>query len=398
MKKRVLMFGWEFPPHNSGGLGVACYGLSKAISKTGVKIIFVLPKKLKGVKSSFLKIVDPGTTYESSYYFDSSIYPYGTSQKETSDFFGFGDRGNGLVEEVLRYASFGREVAKREKFSVIHAHDWLSFGAGLRAKKESGKPLVVHVHATEFDRGGGSGINSFVYGLEKRGMEEADKVIAVSNFTKEIIVKHYGISPEKVEVVHNGIDFTEKEAPSENIHKVKEAGKKIVLFVGRLTIQKGPDYFVKAAKKICDFSEDVYFVISGSGDMEYQLIEEVARMGISDRVLFTGFLREKELSEIYRMADLFVMPSVSEPFGMTPLESLINGTPVLISNQSGVSEVISHALKVDFWDVDDMAGKILATLNYGSLSDCLVEHGRKEAEKLTWDSAAEKCINIYNNI
>ncbi len=396
------MFGWEFPPHNSGGLGVACYGLSKAISKTGVKIIFVLPKKLKGIKSSFLKIVDPGTTYEISYYFDSSIYPYATSptsQKSVSDFFKFADiKGNSLVEEVLRYASFGKEVAKKEKFDVIHAHDWLSFGAGLRAKEESGKPLVVHVHATEFDRGGGTDINPFVYGLEKKGMEEADKVIAVSNFTKEIIVKHYGISPEKVEVVHNGIDFTEKEALSENVHKVKKAGKKVVLFVGRLTLQKGPDYFVKAAKRICDFSDDIYFVISGSGDMEYRLIEEVAGMGISDRVLFTGFLRGKELGEIYRTADLFVMPSVSEPFGITPLESLINGTPVLISNQSGVSEVISHALKVDFWDVDDIAGKILATLNYGSLAECLAEHGRKEAEKLTWDSAAEKCINIYNNI
>ncbi len=396
------MFGWEFPPHNSGGLGVACYGLSKAISKTGTKIIFVLPKKLKGIKSSFLKIVSPGTTYKTSYYFNSSIYPYATSstsQKATSDFFKFADiKGNSLVEEVLRYASFGGEVAKKEKFDVIHAHDWLSFGAGLQAKKESGKPLVAHVHATEFDRGGGTGINPFVYRLERKGMEGADKVIAVSNFTKELIVKHYGISPEKVEVVHNGIDFTEKEELSENIHKVKEAGKKIVLFVGRLTLQKGPDYFIKAAKRICDFSEDIYFVISGSGDMEYQLIEEVARMGISDKVLFTGFLREKGLSEIYRTADLFVMPSVSEPFGITPLESLINGTPVLISNQSGVSEVITHALKVDFWDVDDMAGKILATLNYGSLSDCLVENGRKEAEKLTWDSAAEKCISIYNNV
>jgi glycogen synthase len=399
MKKRVLMFGWEFPPHNSGGLGVACYGLSKALATQKIEVIFVLPKKLKGVKRDFLKIIDPGVSYRSSYVFNSPLYPYVNSKNYSSLFFDLKEvYGNSLLEEVLRYAEFGRIIAKKEKFDVIHAHDWLSFGAGINAKKISGKPFIAHVHATEFDRCGGESINSLVYRLEKEGMEKADKVIAVSNFTKNIIVKHYGISEEKIEVVHNGVDFSEYETLSRNIHKIKEVGKKLVLFVGRLTLQKGPDYFIKAAQRVCEIRNDVYFIVSGSGDMENFLMEEVARTGLSDRILFTGFLRGNELKEIYREADLFVMPSVSEPFGITPLESLVNGTPVLISRQSGVSEVITHALKADFWDIDDMAGKIMATLSYDSLSSCLTEYGKAEATTITWDNAAKKCINIYNSL
>ncbi len=391
------MFGWELPPHNSGGLGVACYGLSKALTEEGKEIIFVLPKKLADTNCNFLKIVNPGTLYKRLYSFNSPLYPYVTERKYNSMFFGSQKiYGNNLLEEVLRYADFGAVVAREENFDVIHAHDWLSFGAGVNAKRESGKPLIVHVHATEFDRGGGEGVNDIVYKIEREGMEQADKVIAVSHFTKDIIVRNYGISPEKIEVVHNGVDSSEEASVLSLSHKIKEEGKKLVLFVGRLTLQKGPDYFIKAAKKICDYSNDICFVISGSGEMEQFLIEETAKERLSHRILFTGFLRGTELKEIYRMADLFVMPSVSEPFGITPLESLINGTPVLISKQSGVSEVISHALKVDFWDIDDMADKILAALNYNSLSHCLVEHGRREAVEVTWNNAAKKCIKIYD--
>ncbi len=391
------MFGWEFPPHNSGGLGVACHGLTKALVKKNIDIIFVLPRKLEGVDESFLKIVDGKILCKTSYLFNSPLYPYVTGERYHSDFFHNNEFfGNSLIEEVFRYAEFGEEVAKKEHFDVIHAHDWLSFGAGIRAKMISGKPLIAHVHATEFDRGGGEGVNPLVYNLEKEGMEKADKVIAVSNFTKNIIINKYGINPEKIEVVYNGIDFLEEEGLTENVHKIKEAGKQLVLFVGRLTLQKGPDYFIKVAKKICDFTEDIYFVISGSGDMQEYLTEEVARLKISDRVLFSGFLREKELQEIYQSADLFVMPSVSEPFGITPLEALANGTPVLISNQSGVSELVSHALKADFWDVNDMVNKVLAALKYKPLSYCLAKNGRHEVAGITWSKAAEKCINIYN--
>lgn len=394
------MFGWEFPPHHSGGLGVACYGLSKALSKRKVVITFVLPKKLEGIKSDFFKMVNPDFSYNTSYIFDSPLYPYVTAEEYGSSLFGFDFKpvyGRGLLEEVFRYAAFGEVVAEKEEFDVIHAHDWLSFGAGIRAKVKSGKPLVAHVHATEFDRGGGSGINQIVYSLEREGMEKADKVIAVSGFTKNIITKYYGIPEEKVEVVHNGIEIME-DSPIRGMHKIKEAGKKIVLFVGRLTLQKGPDYFIRAARRICDVTDDVYFVVSGSGDMQYQLIEQAASLKISDRVLFAGFLKGEELKKAYQIADLFVMPSVSEPFGITPLESLVNGTPVLISKQSGISEVITHALKANFWDVDDIANKTLAALNYDSLSSCLLEYGKKEAANITWEGAAEKCIKIYETL
>ncbi len=394
------MFGWEFPPHNSGGLGVACFGLTKALSKKGSDILFVLPKKLDNINSDYITVINPGTTYSKSYVFNSPITPYVTEKKYRSFFFNDSPKcyGNTLYEEVMRYAEFGESIAEKEKFDVIHAHDWLSFGAGIRAKIKSGKPLIAHVHATEYDRGGGCGVNPLVYKLEKEGMEMADRVIAVSNFTKNIIVEKYGINPNKVDVVHNGIEFNDDFAVSDNIHRLKSADKKIVLFVGRLTLQKGPDYLVKVAKKVCEHSDDIYFVISGSGDMEYQLIEDVARLGISDRVFFTGFLRGERLRKVYKMSDLFVMPSVSEPFGITPLESLINGTPVMISKQSGVSEVISNVLKVDFWDVNEMANKILTTLNHKPLLETLSHYGKNEVRGVTWDKAADKCIDIYNNI
>ncbi len=404
MRKKILMFGWEFPPFNSGGLGTACFGLTKALAKQKMEIMLVLPKKLSdNLSADFLKFIFPEDSHiVKEYNFNSLLTPYMGEESYSSSVFGFGEDFGGIYKnnifgEVFRYADFGKFIAKKEEFDIIHAHDWLSFGAGINAKRISGKPFIAHVHATEFDRGGGVGINKTVYQIEKRGMEEADRVIAVSNFTKNIIVTHYGISADKVEVVHNGIEFVEEEGVERNMHKLKEAGKKIVLFVGRLTLQKGPDYFIRSAKKVCERTDDVYFIISGSGDMEYSLIREVARLGISDRVFFTGFLRGDALRKVYKISDLFVMPSVSEPFGITPLESLVNGTPVLISNQSGVSEVLSHALKVDFWDIDEMANKIISAIKYDSLGNCLKGCGKEEVKNITWDLAAKKCINLYNS-
>ncbi len=398
MKKKVLMFGWEFPPHNSGGLGTACLGLTEALLKKKTNVTFVLPKKIEGVKS-FLKIVSPETPYFRSYSVSSVLSPY-INENTYKDALlkGSSIYGRDLFEEVQRYALFGWDISGREIFDVIHAHDWLSFGAGIKAKQRSGKPLIAHIHATEFDRCGGSGVNGRVYDMEKKGMMFADKVIAVSNFTKNIIVNRYGISPEKVSVVHNGVLSQNTESVLEKTGKMKKLKKKIVLYVGRITLQKGPDYFIRAAKRVLDFKKDIFFVIAGSGDMQAQIMREVADMGISDKVLFTGFLRGERLEKMYRMADLFVMPSVSEPFGITPLESLINGTPVLISKQSGSSEVISHALKVDFWDTEEMANKIICALEYPSMSNCLIENGRREALSLTWEKAAEKCINIYDEV
>ncbi len=393
------MFGWEFPPYNSGGLGTACLGLTKALTGKGVEIVFVLPKKLPKKHHDFLKFASPDESFSLLYAINSPLSPYISAKDyRQKNLLPGSVYGRNLLEEVMRYAKFGEIIAKKEKFDVIHAHDWLSFKAGIRAKEVSGKPLVSHVHATEFDRGGGEGINSDVYAIEREGMHRADKIIAVSNFTKKILLEHYGVLDEKVEVVHNGIDCSsEKNIPRE-AHALKREGKKMVLFVGRITLQKGPDYFIYAAKKVCDITDDVFFVVSGSGDMEHRMIEEAARLGISHRVLFTGFLRGESLQKIYRMADLYVMPSVSEPFGITPLESLLNGTPVLISKQSGVSEVLNHALKIDFWNVEEMAGKIISVLKHRSLQGCLSSEGRREVKGITWDKAADKCIKIYGEL
>ncbi len=398
------MFGWEFPPHNSGGLGVACYGLTKALAGKGAKILFVLPKKV-GVGSDVIKIIfadeASGIKFKE---IDSILSPYITSREYErlrrnyiSDIY-----GKGLFEEVARYALRAREIAEKEKFDIIHAHDWLSFGAGTEAKKVSGKPLVVHVHATEFDRTGGNSINQHVYEIEKEGMEKADAVITVSQFTKNMVVKHYGINPEKIRVVYNAIDAPQEpefnSTSEQTLRRLKEEGYKIVLFVGRITLQKGPDYFVKVAKKVLEHNPKVVFIIAGSGDMERQVLEETARAGISDKFFFTGFLRGEELDRVYRTADLYILPSVSEPFGITPLESLMNGAPVLMSKQSGVSEIINHALKTDFWDIDEMANKTLAVLNYPALHSCLKEYGQGEVKKLSWQAPAEKCLEIYDSL
>src|SRR3989344_5649786 len=377
MGLKVLMFGWEFPPYNSGGLGTACEGLASALSSENVSITFVLPKTLD-ISSPFvhLKFADKFLPNVSLTAINSLLKPYITSAaygklRDVSA----GMYGTTLLEEVKLYALRAAELAESEDFDVIHAHDWLSFPAGLAAKKASGKPLVVHVHATDFDRTGGGGVNQDVYDMERRGMQEADAVVAVSDFTKRIIVDRYGIHPGKVTVVHNGIDISaDKRKGGEYEKRLKalsSAGKKIVLFVGRITLQKGPDYFLRAAKRVLDVCPDTRFVIAGSGDMEWQVLREAAWLGISDKVMFAGFVRGEELTGLYRAADLFVMPSVSEPFGLTALEAVRNGTPVILSKQSGVSEVIQHAIKVDFWDIDAMADAIAGGLYHKSLGDTL---------------------------
>lgn len=403
VKTKVLMFGWEFPPFNSGGLGTACFGLTKALSARDVEIIFVLPKPFD-IKPGKMKICfakgSPKVTIKSA---DYLLIPYKSPKQYQKDRLLDGQNiyGDSLFDEINRYGLNARLIAKEYDFDIIHAHDWMSFPAGIEAKKVSGKPLIVHVHSTEIDRTGGNNINTEIFQVEKTGMEVADAVIAVSNLTKNIIVDNYHIDPAKIHVVHNGIDIYDYQpidADSTTIHKLKEAGGKIVLFVGRITIQKGPDYFLKAAKKVLEYNRDVFFIIAGSGDMEHQIIDEVASLGISDRVLFAGFLRGEELSKIYRSADLFVMPSVSEPFGITALESVVNGTPVLVSKQSGVKEVLTHVLTADFWDTDEMANKILAVLNYRSLDLTLKENSSEQVKNLSWQEAARKCVDIYRQI
>lgn len=405
MKHRILMFGWEFPPFHSGGLGVACLGLTRALSEIGAEVIFVMPKKLD-VRTPYARVVfaDQGIAMTTlavnsllQPYVTEKVYLRGRMRSPESVIY-----GKDLFSEVMRYAAMGGHIAREEEFDVIYAHDWLSFGAGIEAKRATGKPLIVHVHATEYDRSGGAaGVNPAVYDIERAGMMEADRVVAVSELTKNIIVRNYGISTNKVSVVYNGIDETTRPSGATGLprlRKLKEQGFKLVLFLGRVTLQKGPDYFIRAAKRVLEHNKNVYFILSGSGDMEKSIMELAARIGVGDKVIFTGHMDGADKNEIYKVADLFVMPSISEPFGITPLEAMTIGTPVLISKQSGVSEVVRNALKVDFWDVDEMANKILSVIGYAGISQTLIENAAEEVRRLTWTQTAQKVDSIVDEV
>ena len=400
---KVLMFGWEFPPFNSGGLGTACYGITKALSEKGVEINFVLPKNL-GITEDFLNVISTNLPRVKIKEIDSLLASYGTSYSYKKKFLSVskGNKNNGycgnLIEEVHRYSLLAKNIASQVEHDIIHAHDWMTFPSGAETEKISRKPFIAHVHSTEFDRCGGHYVNPVVFKIEKEGIQKADHIIAVSDFTKNRILKGYGISKNKMDVVYNAINKSEFKNTSDDENFFNLNGKKVVLFLGRVTLHKGPDYFLRAAKKVLDKDKNVVFIISGSGDMEYQIIEQASSLGIADNVLFTGFLRNEQLKKIYRMANLYIMPSVSEPFGITPLESLASGTPVIISRQSGISEILNNCLKVDFWDTDEMANKILAVLKNKELEECLAENGFAEIDRFNWDNVADKIIEIYERL
>ncbi|MFQ6036217.1 MAG: glycosyltransferase family 4 protein [Sedimentisphaerales bacterium] len=424
---RVFMLGWEFPPFISGGLGTACYGLTKAMGQLGIKVTFVLPKMVESKYATHVKLLTPSSqTTAASVKADelknvkfrtihSLLQPYLTptvyQQKieeilrlkrkmpagtitAASQFIGGADYSGDMYAEVHRYAAVAARLARNEQFDIVHAHDWMTYPAAVAVATISGKPLIVHVHSTEFDRSG-EHVNQMIYDLERKGMEQADKVIAVSHFTRNIIISRYGIRSEKVEVVYNGVEHNLKSALTETYIDKNE---KIVLFLGRITMQKGPEYFLAAAKKVLEIMDNVKFVVVGSGDLMHRAIEMAAGLGIGHKVLFTGFLRGEDVQKIYKMADLYVMPSVSEPFGIAPLEALGHEVPVIISKQSGVSEVLTHALKVDFWDVNEIANKIIAVLKYPPLGITLRQHGNFEARKLRWIDSAAKCVKIYEQM
>jgi len=393
---KVLMFGWEFPPLSSGGLGTACYGLTKSLSKKGIEITFVLPYSFEAENVDFVKLISAMNIKVRK--ISSALQPYMSSRdygqmlkkKPKPSIY-----GSTLFDEVQRYTLAAEKIAEEEEFDIIHCHDWMTFGAGLRAKRKKNKPLVLHIHATELDRSGGHQANQYVYDVERQGMHKADKIIAVSSFTKNKITAHYGVEPEKIKVVHNAVDFSQHYY-DENF-EIKKTDK-VVLFLGRVTLQKGPDYFLYAAKRVLGLEKNVKFVIAGSGDMEPFIIEKAAEMGIADKVLFAGFLAQDDVERAYKMADVYVMPSVSEPFGITALEAMKNKTPIIVSNQSGVSEVIMHCLKVDFWDIDEMSSKIISLFRYEPLQETLKDNGYFEVKKFNWDIPAEKCIEIYNEL
>jgi glycosyltransferase involved in cell wall biosynthesis len=446
---RVFMLGWEFPPFISGGLGTACYGLTKAMSSIGTDILFVLPRPVSTPFSTHLRLVSPrpgsplaapttefrldefervtfrtinaamGDPYQTADEFErggpaavasrgagtgtgagagAGAKPYvvqspgeatpvaGAPGAKTDHY------GGDLFNEIQRYAALAAEVARGESFDIVHAHDWMTFPAGMAVAALKGCPLVVHVHSTEFDRSGVH-VDTRIYDIERRGMHAAIKVIAVSHLTKNLITHHYGIDPNKVEVVYNAIESNGNGFQEEQykIHK----DEKIVLFLGRITMQKGPEYFLAAAKKVLEVMDNVKFVMAGSGDMIRRTIEMAAAMGIGHKVLFTGFLRGGDVEKVFRMADLYVMPSVSEPFGIAPLEAISHDVPVIISKQSGVSEVLTHALKVDFWDVNEMANKIVAVLRHPPLASTMRQHGSFEVSRMSWTDAARACVDVY---
>jgi len=427
MNIRVLMFGWEFPPNISGGLGTACYGLTKGLTSfDDVDVTFVVPKVFGGEDKSNIDLIGAGDVSiinrtislkefgKTLEYFEvnSKLVPYvdpedylrqtdysveGTSALIETDNQGrvkfTGKYGPDLLSEMARYALVANVIAQDNQFDVIHAHDWLAYPAGIAAKQASGKPLVIHVHATDFDRSGGT-VNPNVYAIEKRGMDAADKIITVSNLTRKIVIEKYGINPEKVITVYNAVE------PYQQKNKtpiVKEFDEKIVTFLGRITMQKGPEYFVETAYRVLQRMDNVRFVMAGSGDMMNKMIRRAAQLKITDKFHFTGFLKGDDVFQMLHMSDVYIMPSVSEPFGISPLEAMQAGVPVIISHQSGVAEILSNAIKINFWDVDAMADAIHGILNYPGMSKMLSRYGKKESCNLKWKDSAYQVKQVYKS-
>lgn len=426
---RVLMFGWEFPPHIAGGLGTACKGIVEGLAHNGVETLFVMPSASGDEDQSCTRIINASDVAVQNVsetvdeflnkvkfiHVDSNIVPYVDPdeyfeaiekmkrERITVTTVGFGQKfkfsgkyGANLMEEVSRYAQVGGTIALQHKdeFDVIHAHDWLTYLAGIAAKELTGKPLVVHVHATSYDRGSEDMIDTRVLAIEKRGMQAADKVVAVSELTRNIVINKYGISPDKVVAVHNAVDFSGRE----NIEVERGVKDKVVTFLGRITFQKGPEYFIDAAAKVLKRTKNVRFVMAGSGDMMNRAIRQVAKLGIADRFHFTGFLRGADVQKMFALSDVYIMPSVSEPFGISPLEAMRSNVPSIISYQSGAAEILKYAFKVDFWDVDAMADDIYALLQYPALSRFAAKQGLDEVNALKWDHATAKLKTIYESL
>ena len=423
---RVLMFGWEFPPHIAGGLGTACYGMTKGLAHAGVDVLFVMPSASGDEDQTSVRIINASdvAVYDNCHNIDeflskvqflrvgSNLHPYidptdftelvEEEQRNQTEEFKFwfrqkykfsGKYGKNLMEEVSRYAMVAGAIAAEQEFDVIHAHDWLTYYAGIAAKRVSGKPLVIHVHATSFDRGSADNIDTRVFEIERRGMLEADKVITVSDLTRNIVINKYGIDPSKVVTVHNAVDFSGRE----RIAVERGVREKVITFLGRITFQKGPEYFIEAAAKVLKVCPETRFVMAGSGDMMNRCIRYVAKLGIADRFYFTGFLRGDDVQKMFALSDVYVMPSVSEPFGISPLEAMKTDVPTIISKQSGVAEVLKYAIKVDFWDVNALADAMYGLLNYPALPRLAAEKGREEVDNLKWDSAAVKVKRVYES-
>ena len=419
------MFGWEFPPHISGGLGTASYGLTRGMASIpDIEVLFVVPKAYGDEDESGLKLIGANNVkvaYKKIFYkgetrtFDkieveSKIIPYTdpddfwrmTREVQNKNRFFVeaddqgridftGGYGSSLIHEIDKYAVVASIIADENEFDIIHAHDWLAYPAGIAAKRVSGKPLVIHVHATDFDRSGGNA-NPVVYNIEKAGMDAADRIITVSNLTRETVTYKYNIDPAKVTTVYNAV---EPVGGVYDKYETKSINDKVVTFLGRITMQKGPEYFIEAAYRVLKVMKNVRFVMAGSGDMMERMIRRAADLNITDRFHFTGFLKGMDVYWMLRLSDVYIMPSVSEPFGISPLEAMQSSVPVIISKQSGVAEILTHAVKIDFWDIDAMADAIHGILSYPALSKMFIEKGMEEVETLKWENSAKNVRNVY---
>ncbi len=423
------MFGWEFPPHISGGLGTACYGLTKGMSTfPDMDILFVVPKMFGDEDQSSIGLIGANNVQVRVQdvriagflkkmqqievgvnllpYVDPEMYEKyseknfrGENKFITSDFEGkvpfTGGYGQNLMQEISNYALVAAAIATQNTFDIIHAHDWLCYPAGIAAKYISGKPLVIHVHATDFDRSGGN-VNPVVFNIEKQGMDAADRIITVSNLTRNIVIEKYGIDPGKVVTVYNAVEPVEMSQAVKN--PPRGFDEKIVTFLGRITMQKGPEYFIEAANMVLKKMDNVRFVMAGSGDMMNKMIRRAARLGIADKFNFTGFLKGDDVYKMFHLSDVYVMPSVSEPFGISPLEAMQSNVPVIISRQSGVAEILKHAIKIDFWDTHAMADAIYGILNYPALHGVFSKYGKSEVDGLKWETSAKHVRDVYYSV
>ena len=415
---KALMFGWEFPPHILGGLGTASHGLTKGMFENGdMDITFVIPKPWGDEDKDFAKIVGAncvpvawrdvnwdyvqsriGNVMEPQLYFDLRDHIYadfnymGTNDLGCIEF--SGRYPDNLLEEINNYSIVAGVIARTIPCDVIHSHDWLTYPAGIHAKQVTGKPLVIHVHATDFDRSRGN-VNPTVFAIEKDGMNNADHIITVSNLTRQTVIEKYGISPDKVTTVHNAVEPLSDEIRS---IKMKKGKDKVVTFLGRITMQKGPEYFVEAAAKVLQKTHNVRFVMAGSGDMMEKMIRLAADRDIADRFHFTGFLKGRQVYEMLAASDVYIMPSVSEPFGISPLEAMQMGVPSIISKQSGCAEILENVIKIDYWDINAMADAIYSIIKYPAMYKHLRDNGLAEIDTIRWKKAGAKVIDIYHKV
>jgi glycogen(starch) synthase len=415
---KALMFGWEFPPHILGGLGTASYGLTKGMHENGdMDITFVIPKPMGDEEKGFAQIIGANSTpvawrdvnydyvksrignvMEPELYYRLREHIYADFNYMRTNDLGCiefsGKYPENLLEEINNYSIVAGVIARTVPCDIIHSHDWLTYPAGIHAKQVTGKPLVIHVHATDFDRSRGH-VNPTVYGIEKDGMTQADHIITVSNLTRRTVIEKYGISPDKVTTVHNAVEPLSPEIRNISVAPKKD---KVVTFLGRITMQKGPEYFVEAAVRVLQKVKNVRFVMAGSGDMMEKMIDLVARRDIADHFHFTGFLKGKQVYEMLKASDVYIMPSVSEPFGISPLEAMQIGTPSIISKQSGCAEILDNVIKTDYWDIDAMADAIYSIIKYPAMYNQLREYGLAEVDQIQWKKAGAKVISIYKRL